>query len=773
MRDTPVGAAESRVLVLAPTARDAAATRDLLAAAAIPCQLCADLGAVCREASAGAGAAVLTAEAVLADAGGRLPAWLAAQPAWSHLPLIVLTPAGPESPGLLRALETVGPMTLMKRPVQASTIVSAVRAAVRDRGRQYAVRDLLEARRQAADALREQERQASALLENINEGFIVLDAAWRFAYVNAAFEALTGSRRDDLMGKNHWDTYPTTVGTPLEAAYRRAAAEGVTVDLEHLYGPWDRWFAMKAYPAPGGGLCVQVRDVTFAKRAEEALARVSAESARRKRLYETILSATPDFVYVFSLDHRVLYANDALLTMWGFTATGVVGKTFLEIGYEPWHAEMHNREIDQVRAAKRPIRGEVPFTGTGGRRVYDYIFVPVFGADGEVEAVAGTTRDVTDRQMAEAALRAADRKKDDFIALLAHELRNPLAPVRNGLQVLRLAQDRETRERSQAMMDRQLSHMVRLIDDLLDVSRINRNKMELRRARVPLADVVAHAVEAARPMIEAAGHDLAVALPPEPVVLDADLTRLAQVFANLLTNSAKYTEPGGKIRLAARPDGAAVAVTVRDNGIGIPAAALPNIFDMFSQVDRSVERAAGGLGIGLALVKGLVEMHGGTVTAASGGQGRGSEFTVRLPFVPAVTAKPAPEVPAVTAATAGPRRRILVVDDNRDAAVSMEMMLSLLGHEVALAHDGEEAVERAAALRPEVILMDIGMPRLNGLDATRRIREQPWGRGVTVIALTGWGQDGDRARSKEAGCDGHLVKPVSLPDLQELLTAKT
>ena len=283
---------------------------------------------------------------------------------------------------------------------------------------------------------------------------------------------------------------------------------------------------------------------------------MTAESERLRRLYETVLSATPDFVYVFSLDHRVLYANDSLIRMWGRGRDGAIGKTFLEIGYEPWHAEMHDREIDQVRATKQPIRGEVPFTGTNGRRIYDYIFVPVIGADGEVEAVAGTTRDVTDRKESELALAEADRKKDEFIALLAHELRNPLAPIRNGLQVMRLARDPAVRERAQEMMDRQLAHMVRLIDDLLDVSRISRNKMELRRARVPLADVVESAVETAQPAIDAAGHELTVSLPARPVHLDADLTRLAQVLSNLLTNSGKYTERGGTIWLSAeRQDG--------------------------------------------------------------------------------------------------------------------------------------------------------------------------------------------------------------------------
>jgi PAS domain S-box-containing protein len=508
-------------------------------------------------------------------------------------------------------------------------------------------------------------------------------------------------------------------------------------------------------------------DVTERKRAEEALARVTAESDRRSRLYEAVLSTTPDLAYVWGLDHRFTYANEGLLRMWGKTWDEAIGKNCLELGYEPWHAAMHDREIEQVRATRQPLRGEVPFAGTFGRRIYDYLLVPVIGADGGVEAVAGITRDVTERKGMEQELRDQDRKKDDFIALLAHELRNPLAPIRNGLQVLRLgAGNPEATAKAREMMDRQLGHMVRLIDDLLDISRINRHKMELRRARVPLADVVASAVETARPTLDAAGHELTVALPATPLVLDADLTRLAQVFSNLLTNSAKYTPNGGRVWLSAERAGDQVRVSVRDTGIGIPAASLPTIFDMFSQVDRSVEKNAGGLGIGLALVKGLAEMHGGSVTAASGGEGRGSEFTVTLPVVAgAVGGEPDDAAPA-----AGPARRVLVVDDNRDGAESMAEMLRLLGHEVATAHDGLDAIAAAGAFRPDVVLMDVGMPRLNGLDATRRIREQPWGRAIAVVALTGWGQDGDRERSRAAGCAAHLIKPVDLAALQRVLS---
>ncbi len=649
MNDAPPEQCDERVLVLAPTARDAATTRGLLEAAGLGYFPCATIADVCREAGRGAGAAVVTAEAVLGDTDGRLAGWLRSQPPWSDLPLVVLTRVGGESPRLLAALEAVGPMTLLQRPVQVSSFVSTVRAALRDRRRQYAVRDLLDERRRAAEALREERERYRVTLSSIGDGVIATDTEGRVTFLNPVAERLTG-----------W-TLAAARGTPLKEVF-----------------------------------CL-------------------VDEATRRPVPNPALRALAEGLVVGLANHAVLVARDG-----------------------------RERPIDDSAA---PIRD---------------------GAGAPVGAVL-VFRDVTARRLAEAARREAERRKDDFIALLAHELRNPLAPLRNGLQVMRLAGgDAHVVAQTRAMMDRQLGHMVRLIDDLLDISRISRNKMELRRARVLLSDVVASAVEAARPLIEAAGHQLTVTLPPDPVFLDADLTRLAQVFNNLLTNSARYTERGGRIWLAAEARPGAVVVTVRDTGIGIPTDALPRIFDMFAQVDRSSERAAGGLGIGLALVKGLVEMHGGTVTAASEGQGRGSTFTVRLPALEGLP-EPAVAAPDAEPAVRGPQRRMLVVDDNRDSAASMAQMLRLLGNEVATAHDGLEAVETAAAFRPEIILMDVGMPRLSGLDATRRIRETAWGKDVRVIALTGWGQDGDRERSREAGCDGHLVKPVSLPDLAKLL----
>ena len=365
-------------------------------------------------------------------------------------------------------------------------------------------------------------------------------------------------------------------------------------------------------------------------------------------------------------------------------------------------------------------------------------------------------------------LRDADIRKDEFLATLAHELRNPLAPIRNGLQVMRLSgSEMGDLAEVRSMMERQLNQMIRLVDDLLDVSRITRDKLDLKKQRVELAAVVRSAVETSRPLIEQAEHTISVTLPPTPIYLDADLTRLAQVFSNLLNNSAKYTQPGGRIWLVAEDFENEVAVKVRDNGLGIPTESLPQIFQMFSQVDRNMEMAQGGLGIGLTLVRRLVEMHGGTVEAHSDGPGHGSEFTVRLPILKLTHQSAA--LPGNESAVTKARRRILVVDDNSDSAMSLGMMLKLMGNDTQTAHDGLAAVATAEQFRPDLILLDIGLPKLNGYDACRRIRELPWSKGIVIVALTGWGQEEDRRRSQEAGFDHHLVKPVEVDALEKLL----
>jgi signal transduction histidine kinase/ActR/RegA family two-component response regulator len=367
-------------------------------------------------------------------------------------------------------------------------------------------------------------------------------------------------------------------------------------------------------------------------------------------------------------------------------------------------------------------------------------------------------------------LREADRRKDEFLATLAHELRNPLAPIRTGLELMKLCADKpETVAQVRVTMERQVQQMVRLIDDLLDVSRITRGKLQLRRCPVELADIVHTAVDATRPFIDGARHELTLVLPDEPVVLDADASRLAQVLANLLNNAAKYTPAGGRITLSAEQRDREVAVTIRDTGMGIPPGMCEQIFGLFVQVGRSMDGGDTGLGIGLTLVKSLVELHGGRVDVQSAGLNQGSAFTVRLPVVSRQVPQTSPPDRRLVCPGAVLKRRVLIADDNLAALETLSLMIELLGYEVRRARDGAEAVALAETFRPDTVLMDLGMPNVNGYEAARRMREQPWGRRLLLIATTGWGQEEDRRRSREAGFDHHLVKPIDTEVLRDLL----
>jgi len=390
-----------------------------------------------------------------------------------------------------------------------------------------------------------------------------------------------------------------------------------------------------------------------------------------------------------------------------------------------------------------------------------------------VREIAERTWSAIERVQAEHALREADRRKDEFLATLAHELRNPLAPIRNAAGVLRTGTaDRADQTSGWVIIERQIAHMSHLLDDLLDVNRISRGKIVLRRRHVALAEVVQVAVETSRPLIERGGHQLLVELPESPVILDADPVRLAQVFSNLLNNAANYTPDGGHVRLVARVEGDQVSVSVRDTGIGIAPEMLPQVFEIFSQVEPARERARSGLGIGLSLVRGLTALHGGTVEARSEGAGAGSEFVVRLPLATGATAAGAtPEAQDGNAPIAP--MRLLIVDDLPDAADSLAMLLQTKGHEVRVAYNGEDAIAASAEFRPDVVLLDIGMPDMNGYEVCRRIRAGQDGNGMALVALTGWGQEEDRRRSELAGFDAHLVKPVDPDALLGWLATRT
>ncbi len=487
-----------------------------------------------------------------------------------------------------------------------------------------------------------------------------------------------------------------------------------------------------------------------------------------EEIYRSVLDSLTEMVCRFRLDGTILFVNAAYAAARGTTPQALSGRSFWEFVPEADRAAVRAM-LERLTPAASEIRIENRFETTAGERWTLWTNRALaFDAAGRVLEAQSSGIDITERKQMEAALREADRAKDEFLATLSHELRNPLAPLRNSLHLLRQAGAGGRLEPIHEMMERQVNHLVRLVDDLMETSRIARGSFELRREPIELQAVLRNALETSEPLIAAAQHRLSVSLPGAPIVLEADPVRLAQVFANLLNNAARYTPPGGAVSVAARREGGEAVVEVSDTGEGIDPAELPRLFEMFSQGERTSRRSQGGLGIGLALVRRLLEMHGGNVRAESAGRDRGSRFTVRLPLGPAAHALP--ERASARPEQAAPPRRVLVVDDNRDAANSLGMLLKFLGADVAVAHDGPGALEAFESYRPAIVLLDIGMPGMNGYDVARAIRGRPAGRGVPLIALTGWGQEEDRRRAREAGFDHHLIKPADIGALQSLLS---
>ncbi len=511
----------------------------------------------------------------------------------------------------------------------------------------------------------------------------------------------------------------------------------------------------------------------------EAAERCAVESSLRasEERFRGIFNQAAVGVGQTNLDRVVIDVNPGLCRMLGYSREELIGQRVADL--------THPDEQEWAAATMQPlIDGKVESVSMDRRFRHKHgHYVPTHASasiirdeKGVPQSVVAVVQDITERKLAEEALREADRRKDEFLATLAHELRNPLAPICNSLHILRLAgADAAAHEPVVEMMERQVGHMVRLVDDLLEVSRITRGKIELRKERVELAAVIRSAVEASQPMIDAGNHQLAISLPSEPVTLEADPVRLAQVFSNLLNNAAKYTDRGGQIRLSARilnggsRPPAEIEVSVRDTGIGIEQEMLPRVFEMFTQVGRARRQAQPGLGIGLTLVRNLVELHSGSVEAHSAGLGQGSEFVVRLPVAAFRPAAKTPTAQAEGGKVSLRPRDVLVVDDNRDAAESLAVLLRRMGMEVQVAYGGLEALEMIAAFDPEVVFLDIGMPGMDGYELVRRVRDQAGGRERLVIAITGWGQEEDRRKSHEAGFDYHLTKPVDLSQLQSLL----
>jgi PAS domain S-box-containing protein len=520
----------------------------------------------------------------------------------------------------------------------------------------------------------------------------------------------------------------------------------------------------------------------FDEQDEQIVVGIAAQAAvaiDNARLYEQlraseerfrVLSETiPAIIWACRPDGSIFYLNRAWLELTGQSADESFGSGWTEMV----HPEDRPRVLEQWRRSMQTgeiLEGEVRYLRHDGRyRWHFFRGTPVRNEEGAISAWHGASLDIQEQKSAEEALRDADRRKDEFLATLSHELRNPLAPISMGLEVLKtFAGDAAKVEETRSMMERQTRQLVRLVDDLLDVSRITRGKLELRRTTVRLRDVIASAIEASQVFIDRAGHTLEVSLPEQPVWINADPNRLAQVISNLVINAAKYTPDGGRIELSVKREGDSrvVVLSVADNGVGIPPEMLDRIFEMFTQVVDSSKPSSSGLGIGLTLVQSLVQMHGGTVEASSGGLNQGSEFRVRLPIVappPKLTEATAPAKPAVKV-----RHRVLVVDDNKTAAEMLGMVVEMLGHEVRTANDGGEALEVGARYLPHLILMDLGMPNLDGYEAAREVRKREWGKSTLLVALTGWDQEQHRNRTREAGFDYHLVKPGEIADLQTL-----
>ena len=630
----------------------------------------------------------------------------------------------------------------------------------------------------------EQRRLLQITLASIGDGVITTDNRGTVTYLNAVAETLTGWPRREAVGQ-HLDAVFRIVNEdtrlPVDNPALKALREGAVVGLANhtvliKRDGGDCPIDDSAAPIRNddgeiSGSVLIFRDVTARRRLEVD----RAQQLLTARLLASIVESSDDAIISKSLDGVLQTWNAAAVRLFGYTADEAVGR-HISLIIPPERMAEEEQIISTLRAGQRIEHFETERRRSDGRLVSVSLTVsPIKDDAGIVVGASKIARDITDRKRAEADrekfvadLAEADRRKNEFLAMLAHELRTPLAPISNAVRALRAGGGKtESLEAAYGMLERQTGQMARLVDDLLDISRITRGRIELRTELVELAPIVQQAVEAARSLYAGLHHELTVRLPDHPLFLHADRARLAQVVGNLLNNAAKFTNRGGHVWLTVSVDGQEVVIGVRDNGIGLAREKLPRIFDMFTQVDTTLERSRDGLGIGLTLVKTLVEMQNGTVEARSAGLGLGSEFIVRLPIV---VEAPVQEPAAGSEEPQGGRgQRILIVDDSEDGAESLSLLLQVNGYKTHKAFDGIEAIETAAQLRPDAILLDIGLPRLNGYEACRRIREQSWGAGILMIALTGWGMDEDRNRSRDAGFDSHLVKPVDVGVLLRLL----
>lgn len=618
-------------------------------------------------------------------------------------------------------------------------------------------------------ALREKQT-LEVTLASIGDAVIVTDAAGHVTFLNAVAEKLTGFPADAAVGKPLVEIFRIVnertrrvVENPVAKVLQTGAIVGLANHTVLLASdgkeiPIDDSAA--PIRMPDGdlfGVVLIFRDITEQRRAELERAWLAA-----------IVASSDDAIISKRLDGSITSWNSGAERMYGYRAEEIVGKPITTI----IPAELHPEELQilqRLRHGERIDHFETVRLAKDGRRIEVSLTVsPIRDEEGEIVGASKVARDITERKRAERLLREVDQRKDEFLATLAHELRNPLAPIRTATEILRRTLPSGSQPfNAYTIIDRQVRQLVRLVDDLLDISRVTTDRIQLQKEKLDLGILLKAAVDSMRPAFEGARQVLTLALPGEAVFVEADSTRLMQVFSNILQNANKYTPPGGHTRVELRREDSEALVSVSDSGVGIPASMLEHVFDLFTQVDRSYDRTGGGLGIGLTLAKRLVEMHGGRIEARSEGPNRGSEFIVWLPLIrgPFVQSTATERVRSETLVP----RRVLIADDNEDAAKSLSTLLEMMGHEARVAYDGLAAVEAAEHFRPEIVLLDIGMPKLDGYGAARRIAARPWASATLLVALTGWGQAADRQRAREAGFHHHLVKPVEQDVLSALL----
>jgi two-component system, chemotaxis family, CheB/CheR fusion protein len=626
-------------------------------------------------------------------------------------------------------------------------------------------------------ALAARDRELRDFLENALEGLLRVGPEGTVSWVNGAGLELLGCRNGECIGRSIEEFYlePRDAQESLRRLLSGETLRNHSTVLLRADGS-ARHVRIAANAQWDAGRLIHsrwyIRDDTHERLAENARAHLAA-----------IVESSDDAIVSKTLEGMVRSWNRAAEQLFGYTAEEAVGQPITLI--IPAERVQEERGIlEKLRRGERIEHFETVRVAKSGRRIDVALTIsPIRDAAGVIVGASKIARDISEKKAseqaqeraigelrrAEEALREADRRKDEFLAVLAHELRNPLAPIRYAVAWAKKAGRGEAaRLQAQAIIERQVEHMSRLLDDLLDVSRITRGTLLLRRSPVQVSAALAAAQESARPLLEAKHHTLVLKV-PEPVRLVADPVRLAQVLANLLVNAAKYTDTGGRIEVEARREQDQLVVAVRDHGMGISAEMMPRLFTLFAQASPALERAQGGLGIGLSLVRGLVELHGGTISAHSKGAGHGAEFIVRLPIGDPVGIEPDGDSGAVQTSAQTVPLRVLVADDNRDSAASCAALLESCGHRVSVAHSGREAFELACNLRPDALLLDIGMPELNGYQLAQRIRATGWGRTATLVAITGWGQEHDKRRALEAGFDHHLTKPIDPNSLEGLL----